>query len=165
VALSARPGPAPLAGRRIALMIAQGADGAALQLAYDRLVDAGAAPRFIGAKLGKVLAAAGSSIEVEATLETMPSAMWDAVVIDGSADALARVGVAVELQFRHGKAMLIAGDAPALLAAAGLADMPSDTGFIAMNGGKPALEDALAAFVKAVASHKHYERETDPAAV
>ena len=114
-----------------------------------------------------VQAAGGASIEIEATLETMPSPMWDAVVIDASADALAKVGPAVEFvkeQFRHCKTLLIAGPVPALLAAAGI-DAPADPGFIdATANGLPA-KAATEVFIKAVGRHKHYEREKDPSPV
>ncbi len=101
------PGDGSIAGRRVALLVADGADAASLQAVYDALIGAGASPRYLGAKLGKVKAAVvGAAIEIEATLETMPSPMWDAVAIDASAEALAKVGPAVEFvkeQFRHCK--------------------------------------------------------------
>jgi catalase len=141
LSLFAFPGDGSIAGRRIALMVADRADDAALQALYDALVGAGASPRYIGAKLGKVKAKGGGAIEIEATLETMPSPMWDAVVIDASADALAKVGPAVEFvkeQFRHCKTILVNGAA-----------------------GKGSID----AFIKAVGKHKHYEREKEPSPV
>ena len=165
LSLFAFPGDGGVAGRRIALVVADGADGATMRAVYDGLVDAGAGPRFVGLRLGRVAAARDSPIEIEATLETMPSPMWDAVVIDASADTLVKVGAAVEFvkeQFRHRKAMLIAGEAPALLGAAGIDDARPDTGLVDMRGGKLAVQDAIVAFTKAVARHKHYEREADP---
>ena len=167
LSLFAFPGDGAIAGRRIALLVADGANAKASQAIYDALVDAGAAPRYLGAKLGKVQATGGASIEIEATLETMPSPMWDAVVIDASADALAKVGPAVEFvkeQFRHCKTLLVTGPVPALLAAAGIV-APEDPGFIdATANGLPA-KAATEAFVKAVGRHKHYEREKDPSPV
>ena len=167
LSLFAFPGDGGVAGRRVALMVADGVDARAMQAACDALVGAGAAPRYIGARLGKVKAKAGSPIEIEATLETMPSPMWDAVVIDGSADALAQVGAAVEFvkeQFRHCKTMLVLGAAPALLAAAGI-DGPADSGFIDASGQGAGAKAAIDAFIKAAGRHKHYEREKDPSPV
>ena len=159
------PGDGSIAGRRIALLVADGADATALQALYDALVGAGASPRYIGGRLGKVKGRRGAAIEIEATLETMPSPMWDALVIDASADALARVGPAVEFlkeQFRHCKTILVAGAAPALLAAAGI-EAPDDPGFIEAAAGadKGVVDD----FIAAVGRHKHYEREKDPSPV
>ena len=167
LSLFAFPGDGTIAGRRIALLVADGADAKALQAVYDALVDAGAAPRYLGAKLGKVKAQGGASIEIEATLETMPSPLWDAVVIDASADALAKVGPAVEFvkeQFRHCKTLLVAGPVPALLAAAGI-DAPADPGFIDATASGLAAKAATAAFIQAVGRHKHYGREKDPSPV
>ena len=161
------PGDGSITGRRIALLVADGADAASLQPVYDALLGAGAAPRYLGAKLGKVKSSRGAAIEIEATLETMPSPMWDAMVVDASADALAKVGPAVEFvkeQFRHCKAMLLVGSTPALLAAAGI-DAPADAGFIDAKARGLAARDAVDAFVQAVAKHKHYEREKDPSPV
>jgi catalase len=164
-----RPGDGAIAGRRVALMVSDGADAPALQSAYDALIGAGAAPRHIGTRLGKVQGKAGPSItiEIEATLETMPSPLWDAVVLDASSDALARVGAAVEFvkeQFRHCKTILLLGPAPALLAAAGI-EGPSDAGFIDAAGRGLSTKDAVEMFVRALGKHKHYERERDPSPV
>jgi catalase len=77
------------------------------------------------------------------------------------------VGVAVDFvkeQFRHCKAILVRGAAPQLLAAAGLPATPTDGGFIVADGSTP-WPDVIDAFVKAVAAHKHYEREQDPSPV
>ena len=167
LSLLARPGDGSIAGRRVALIVADGADAATLQPIYDALVGAGAAPRYVGVKLGKVKAGS-TAIEIEATLETMPSPMWDAVVLDASANALAKVGAAVEFvkeQFRHCKAILAIGDVQALLAAAGIDATPSDAGFVVTSSGASAGKPAIAAFTKAIAQHKHYEREADPAPV
>jgi catalase len=80
---------------------------------------------------------------------------------------MSRVGAAVEFvkeQFRHCKPILVAGPAPALLAAAGIA-APSDAGFIDAAAQGMAAKAAAQAFIKAVGKHRHYEREQDPAPV
>jgi catalase len=165
LSLFAFPGDGAITGRRIALLVGDGADATMLRAVRDALVGAGAAPRFIGARLGRVKAADGSAIAIEATLETMPSPMWDALVIDGSADAMAGVGAAVEFvqeQFRHCKPILLAAPAPALLAAAGIT-APSDAGFIDAAARGLAAKAAAQSFIQAVGKHRHYEREQEPA--
>jgi len=167
LSLFAFPGDGGIAGRRIALLVADGADATSLQATYDALIGAGAGPRYLGARLGQVKAMKGAAIEIEATLETMPSPMWDALVIDASADALSKVGQAVEFvkdQFRHCKSILVLGSVPALRAAAGIAE-PVDAGFIDAAADGLSTRDAIAAFAKAVGRHKHYERERDPSEV
>jgi catalase len=169
LSLFARPGDGSIAGRRVAVLVGAGADVAATQAVYDALSGAGAVPRYVGVKLGSVAGAKGQAIEIEATLETMPSPMWDAVVIDGSAEALATVGLAAEFvkeQFRHGKSLLLLGAVPGLLAAAGIEpEQPDDAGFVDAGGGKLKAADAIASFLQAVSKHRHYDREKDPSPV
>ncbi|MEP6504743.1 MAG: catalase-related domain-containing protein, partial [Betaproteobacteria bacterium] len=182
LSLFAHPGDGGVAGRRVAILVADGVDAGRLRVLYDALAAAGAAPRFLGVKLGRLKAVGGEAIEVEATLETMPSPMWDAVAIPGGgpADAaLAGVGAAVEFvkeQYRHCKTLGVLG-APAastLLAAAGVptadAEVEADPGIVAMASGDggpstSALDGAAQAFVVALGRHKHFERERDPAPV
>jgi catalase len=85
----------------------------------------------------------------------------------GKSHPLAASGHALEFlkdQYRHCKPILIAGTAQSLLAAAGIpAELPSrkaDPGLIVSPNIKGARE--LQVFVKAVARHRHFERETDP---
>ena len=170
LSLFAFPGDGSIAGRRVALLVADGADVASLRTIYDALVDGGAGPRFVGVKLGRLGPAGGDAIDIEATLETMPAPLWDAVVVDASCNALAKVGQAVEFvkdQFRHCKAMLVVGDASALLRAAGIGaeEPPSDPGFLQVAPADAATRETLAAFVRAVGRHRHLEREADPSTV
>ncbi|MCK9687933.1 catalase [Scleromatobacter humisilvae] len=162
------PGLGDVTGRRIAMLVADGARADAMQQVYDRLIDAGAAPRYLGTKLGRVASSTGAPIEIEATLETMPSPLWDAVVVDASADALVKVGPAVEFikeQFRHCKTIFVLGGSIALLAAAAIEPTPDDAGFIDLAAGEAVTGAAIDRFIKAVGRHKHYERERDPSPV
>jgi len=152
-ALSLRhhPGDGSARGARVALLVADAVEGASLRAIYDALAHAQAAPRFVGVRLGPVTCDGGESIEVEATFETMPSALWDAVVLPGGALAdarLADVGLAVEFvkeQYRHCKPMLVLGGESTLLEAAGVAmaeaDAPVDPGIILLDSTRPATED------------------------
>ncbi len=168
LSLFAFPGDGSVTGRRVALLVADGAGVASLQAIHAALVDAGALPRLVGVKLGRVEGTDGTPLEIEATLETMPSPMWDAVVVDASADRLARVGAAVEFvkeQYRHCKTMLLVGAPTALLAAAGIDVASGDAGVVTVGAGRNGLKEAIATFVAAAGRHRHYERETDPAPV
>ena len=167
LSLMAHPGDGGLAGRRVALLVADGADIDALTAIAEALTKAGASARAVGVKLGTVKTSKGGALDIEATLETMPSPMWDAVVIDASAKSLAKIGNAVEFvkeQFRHCKPMLSADVADDLLAAAGIdLGAPPDAGFLRVGAGD--LAATASAFVAAVARHRHYEREKDPSPV
>src|SRR5688572_66573 len=54
LSLMARPGEVGVRTRRIALLIAEGADTEALGTVHAALIEAGAVPRYVGPKLGKV---------------------------------------------------------------------------------------------------------------
>lgn len=175
LSLHARPGDGGIRTRRVALLVADGADGGSLRRVYDALIEAGAVPRYVGARLGAVRAADGAAIAVETTLEAMPSVLWDAVVLpDGEAaqPALLSLGQALEFvkdQYRHCKPLLVLGMARSILDAVGigttLPDGEDDPGVVLLQGDERrngGLDDALSRFVAALARHRIFERETDP---
>jgi catalase len=176
LSLTALPGEAGARGRRVALLVVDGVDGASLRAAHAALVKAEAAPRFVGVRLGTVKPLEGDPIHVEITLETAPSVVWDAVVLpdgEAAAQALARMGQAVDFvkdQYRHCKTILALGHASAVLAAAGidaqLPDGSDDPGIVLVapaDAGKATKNGAsIDEFIAAVALHRHYARETDP---
>jgi catalase len=170
LSLFARPGVEGIKTRRIAIIVADGVDGEAAAQLHSTLMDQGAVPRFVGAKLGEVESATGAPLEIEISMETAPSVVWDAVVFpDGqaAADTLAKTGHALEFlkdQYRHCKPILLMGAASALLDAAGIpAALPSgdaDPGLLQFGGDQA--NAAGKAFIAALTKHRHFERETDP---
>jgi catalase len=173
LSLFSRPGDGSIATRRIAILVADGVDGAAARALHEGLAAAGAVPRYVGIRLGSVRTAEGETLEAEVTLETMPSVLFDAVAVLGGKEAvveLGNVGHALEFikdQYRHAKAILALGEGADLVENAGAAaNLPSgepDPGMlIAKQGGTG---EALPAFIKAIARHRHHEREMDPPAV
>ena len=156
---------------RVAVLVAPGVEATSLRSVCDALAQAGAAPRFVGLRLGSVQPIDGAPIEVEATVENMPSVLWDAVVLpDGSAaqDRLSADPLALDFvrdQHRHGKPMLVLDPGAVLLAAAGLPsalpDGRPDPGLVLAegDGGDPA-----GAFLRALAARRHFDREGVPAA-
>ena len=117
---------------------------------------------------------AGSTLEVEVTLETSPAVLYDAVAVLGGKAAvteLGNLGHALEFikeQYRHAKPILAMGPAAALVENAGVPTvLPSgkpDPGVLIV-GPDSSASSALSRFVKAIARHRHHERETDPPAV
>jgi len=168
LSLLARPGDGSIRTRNIALLVASGVDGESLTGLHRALSDEGAVPRYVGLRLGSMKTTKGDDIDVEVTLETAPSVVFDAVVIpDGDAGVrlLARTGQAIEFvkdQFRHCKTILALGAGERLLAAANLppkeeSDNP-DPGLLRY----PDAKTATKPFIAAVAKHRHFERQTDP---
>ena len=171
LSLLSRPGVDGIKTRRIAIVLSDGADTEVAAELHAGLVGQGAVPRFLGVKLGAIEGASGT-LDVEGTLEILPSVLWDGVIVlDGPSPSLCESGQAVEFlkdQYRHCKPILLFGGARALLEKLGLPLAGSDgDGPI---GGDPALlafeadaaEAALAAFVEGLMQHRNFDRETDP---
>ena len=173
LSLFARPGSAHAKGRKIAILVVEGTAGAALRKAQQALAEAGAVPRFVGARLGRVAVAGDEAIEIETTMEAAPSVLWDAVVVPADAAALAAMARDMDAkdfikeQHRHCKAMLMLGEGgSAVLAVAGLPidlqDGRPDPGLV-MAGDSSRSDtpgsDGIDAFIAAVARHRHPERE------
>jgi catalase len=101
-------------------------------------------------------------VEADATFETMPSVLFDAVVVpggEGAADRLIALGHAREFlkdQFRHAKPILMLGAGERVVAEAGV---PTN------DGADWALVRDVAAFVGALSKHRNWDRITDPPGV
>ena len=166
LSLLARPGNGSIAARRIAILVAAAVEGKSLQTLYAALVERGAVPRLIGARLGAFAAAPDVTLHVEATFETMPSVLFDALVVpDGHEGVIALIAAAeakefVREQYRHCKPILALGAGRDLLDAAGVppqkADGSVDPGVII--GSVTKVGAAVDRFVDAIASHRHFSR-------
>ena len=168
LSLFARPGVAGIKTRRVAILVADGVDGAAAIEMHDMLMAQGSVPRFVGIKLGQVESNSGDPIEVEVSMEATPSVLWDAMIVpDGAAEALSESGHALEFlkdQYRHCKTILLLGNAEELLTKAGIpADLETgeaDPGLLPYAAAD--VDEAVAAFIAALSQHRHFARETDP---
>jgi catalase len=158
LSLTFRPGDGNIRGRKIALLIAPGVDGESVSRTHGALAKEGAVVRLVAARLGPV-ETEEEALEPDATFETMPSVLFDAVVVpdgEGAADALASLGHALEFlkdQYRHCKAMLLMGAGERLADAAGV---PTN------DGADWAITRDVRAFIAAVGKHRNWERATDP---
>jgi catalase len=169
LSLFARPGDGTIRARRIAILVADGVQDAVTDLQAE-LTEHGAVPRFVGVRLGAVTTAGGEEIEVDATLETTPAVLYDALIVPDGKDAvklLGTVGHAAEFikdQYRHCKAILAIGAGRDLVENAGvfsmLASGEPDPGLLAVAADE--LERATSRFIAAVAAHRHFERQVDP---
>jgi catalase len=160
LSLTARPGDGSIRGRRIAILLAPGVEADGVNETLEALVKAGAVVRKLAARLGPVETADdGEPIEPDATLETMPSVLFDAVVVpDGekAAKQFALLGHALEFikdQYRHCKAILMLGTGRTVVEGAGV---------LVGKGEDWALVSDLPAFVKAVGRHRNWDRAQDP---
>jgi len=161
LSLTARPGDGGIRGRKIAILIAAGVDGRSVAGMTKSLGKAGAVVRLLAARLG-TLEAGGGVLEVDATLETMPSVLFDAVIVpdgESAAEELRSLGQALEFlkdQYRHCKPILMLGAGEAVVAEAGI-PLDDETDW--------AIVRELPAFVAAVGRHRNWDRAIDPPVV
>jgi catalase len=170
LSLFARPGDGSIRMRRIAILVADGMNGAAVKALQAGLAGEGAVPRLVGVRLGTVESTDGDQVEVDVTFEAMPAVLFDALVVPGGHDDvgdLATQGHATEFireQYRHCKPILVLGAGKEVVEKAGvkltLPSGQSDPGMLYFED-----EDAdniLPQFIDAIAAHRHFEREIDP---
>jgi catalase len=167
LSLMARPGDGSIATRKIAILVADGIDDAAAIAIHDGLNAEGALPFYVGTKYGTVN---GGAIEVEITTEIMPSVLFDAVVVPGGEAAAEKFAYHGEVKefimnaYRHCKPLLIIGAGARVLEKVGISQTlvtgEKDTGLIMVDAGKA--QSALSAFIKAIARHRHFERDVEP---
>jgi catalase len=168
LSLFARPGDGSIRSRRVALLVADGCEGAALVALADRLTSEGAVPRFVSTTLGSVQPAGGDAIEIDVSFEAAPAVLYDALVLPDGATAVKALradGRTLEFikdQYRHCKPILAFGAGRQLLQACGidatLPDGQPDPGVILASGARAGTD----AFIAAVAAHRHFARDTDP---
>lgn len=169
LSLFARPGDRSIQARRIAIMVADGVDGASAKAVRAGLAAKGAVPRFVGARLGAVESMDGNQIEVDVTFEAMPAVLFDALVVPGGHEdalKLACMGHAVEFikeQYRHCKPILALGIGKDLIVSAGvklnLASGEPDPGVLTLEPEN--IDEVLMRFIEAIAAHRHFQREID----
>ncbi|MBS78240.1 MULTISPECIES: catalase [unclassified Variovorax] len=169
LSLLARPGDGGIRTRKVAILIAHGVEGTSLAKLISALVEAGAVPRLVAARLGTYSGAAGESFEADATMENSPGFLFDALVLpDGAAavealDADAHTLEFLRAQYWHCKTILAFGASEALLAEAqiplALPDGSPDAGLVLADASDA--DAAIAAFIAAMPL-RHFDRENDP---
>jgi catalase len=173
LSLFALPGDGSLATRRIALLVADGIDGKSLRIVANGLLKLGAVVRYLAARMGNVTSSEGELMNVDATLETTPAVLYDAVVIPSGKmgiKLLGNVGQAPEFlrdQYRHCKPLLVLGEGVELLQNAGIPEaLPAgdpDPGLLIYSEGLK--KDTVTSFAAAIAKHRHFQRAMDPPGV
>ncbi len=168
LSLLARPGRVGIRTRKIAILVADGVSGAASLAIHRRLSELGAVPRIVGIQLGKVQSEDGDALDVEISMETAPSVVWDALIVPNgknSARTLASSGHAQEFvkdQYRHCKTIMLIGDSRQLLQATGIGEAVADDRDMGLLLVKEATPEAIEKFADALSKHRHFARETDP---
>ena len=161
--------------RRIAILAADGVDGAALSGIQKALKAAGASSKIIAPTLGTLKTAQGHDVTIDCAFLTAGSVLFDAVFVPGGDKSLKTLTTeprAVEFvaeAYKHCKAIGATGKGAALLQAAGIGT--NDRG-PTKKGRKPSgpegvvigkdaeLKSVAGAFIQAVAQHRHWGRES-----
>lgn len=158
--------------RRIAVLMAPGAELGAFKVVQQALLDAGATTKVVAAHLGTVASSSGQQVPVDHTFTTMPSVMFDAVLVPGgaaSAQALLKDGAASHFvleAFKHCKALCLIGESAEILRRAGLLpeDAPPPPGVVVGTNEPTARVQLAQDFIAAIGKHRHWLRAVDEVA-
>ncbi len=161
--------------RKVAVLAADGFDGAALAAVKKALTAAGAQAKIVAPRLGTLRGARGEEVKIDFSFLTAASVLFDAVYVPGgdkSAEALKEEPDAIHFvneAYKHCKAIAATGAGVDFLrassigvtkgskAAAGGGKVVSDEGVV--TGDDAQAGKAAAAFIKAIAQHRHWSRE------
>ncbi|MBL3656139.1 catalase [Fulvivirga sediminis] len=115
--------------RKVAILVADGFDGAAVESLTKYLKSQGAKAEIIAKKLGMVKAADGSTMEVDKSLPTVDAVLYDSVFLPGGADSvntLKKQGAIlyfVNQMYKHCKGIAATGEAIEILKASDIKDV------------------------------------------
>ncbi len=157
--------------RKIAIMVSDGFDYPAVKRLQQDLADVGAVCKILAPHLGTVSTASGKQIAVDHTFTTMPSIMFDAVLIPGGANSVAvlcGMGEAVHFvleAYKHCKTICAVNEGAQLLASLGFShgknpDQPFvPTAGVILADIRKVLDGQITADLTAAMSiHRHWDR-------
>jgi catalase len=153
--------------RKIAVLIADGFDEAAVSEMKQALLTAGAAAMTVAPRLGMLIGANGEEVKADFSFLTASSVLFDAVYVpggDASAAALNAEPAAASFlneAYKHCKTIAASGAGIDLLESVGVYPEPKQS--VAQAGIIARRDVSIAAvgveFIKAIAQHRHWERE------
>ena len=165
-----RPG-AGVKTRKIAILVADGVENITLRRIQQDLTEAGAVCKLVASHLGTVSTVSGRQLAVDHSFATMPSVMFDAVLLPGgsvSAAALRARGEAVHFvleAYKHCKAICAINEGVQLLSTLGFSqaqnpDQVSEpTAGVLIADVRKVLDGQVSQdFIAAIALHRHWER-------
>ena len=159
--------------RKVAVLLADGFDDAAVAEMSKQLLTAGATPKTVAPRLGLVSGANGEQLKVDFSFLTGSSVLFDAVYVPGGEASVSALLQETEVQefvreaYKHCKTIAASGGGVGLLArslgeAFGETETSGDE--VASSAGVVTSRDAsissvATAFIQAMAQHRHWERE------
>ena len=167
LSLTALPGDGGVRSRSVAILVADGVDGASIAAVQAALLAAGTTVHLIAPRLGPVKPGSGDRFEATGTLENSPPVLFDGLVLPDGVGGVKALSGRVEVmdfisnQYRHGKTLLVLGASTTLIERAGvaptLASGDADPGIVV--GESANAGQAIKGFIKALGKHRHPERE------
>jgi catalase len=161
--------------RRVAILAADGVDAPAVSEMKQALAAAGAQAKVVAPRLGSLKGANGGQVDIDFSLLTAGSVLFDAVYVPGgeqSVELLKGEGKALHFiheAYKHCKAIAATGMGIQLLHTSylGREIIPElNTGGNAVEtvegviiGRDARMDDVAAEFIKAIAQHRHWSRE------
>lgn len=170
LSMVARPG-VNVKTRKIAFLVADGVDAPALRRMVLDMTSAGAICKLVGAQLGTVSTVSGKQLVVDHTFSTMPSVMFDAVLIPGGSEstaALCGLGEAVHFvleAYKHCKTICALNEGHRLLLTLGFGiegnpdRITVPTPGVLLADARKVLDGQVSHdFLAAIALHRHWDR-------
>lgn len=154
-------------GRCVAILVANGFESERFLALRDALIAGGAAVKIIASRLGEVKCNQGLPLQVDHSLATVGSVMFDAVYIPGgprSVEALCKDANAilfVKETYKHGKCVAASNEGGMLITRAARSSVMSDVfkgPGVVTSGPSTPTGDFVDAFITAVATHRFNER-------
>ncbi len=156
--------PGNIKSRKIAILVANGVDGAAIDTFKAKLTEQGALAKIIGPSPAPVKTTDGKMLPVDAAMDGMPSVMFDAVFVPGGADAAAAMAKSGEAKhylleaYKHLKPIVVLGAARPLLASLNLT---ADSGLLEGDD----VDAVFGNFAQALGQHRVWAREAAAEAI
>lgn len=151
-------------GRKVAILVADGVDAAAVGSMKTALGKGGVSALVLAARLGSVAGADDTPVAVDHTIETMPSVVFDGVFVPGGAGSVAALAASADAvhyvaeAYKHFKPIALGSEAIELLRQAGVvrADQTANGAPPGVLVGTPSRIGK--AFVDALAAHRAWGR-------
>jgi catalase len=157
--------------RKVAVLAADGFDGAALKVMKKALTDAGAQAKIVAPRLGTLKGAKGEEVKIDFSFLTAASVLFDAVYVPGGEQSVAALKLEpdaihfVNEAYKHCKAVAATGAGVELLRAsyvgageeAGAQGLKADEAVVTGLDGQA--RKVAADFIKAIAKHRNWARE------
>ncbi len=156
-------------GRKVALLAAAGVDGKGIKAMRQTLEAEGATVKVIAPRLGDISDSDGKPVNVDHSLPTVSSVLFDAVFIPGGKASVATLCadanavLFVKEAYKHGKAIAASGDGAMLVTTAARSAGASDGQFqgpgVLHSSGLAVSNEFTKQFVAAIAMHRFAERK------